>query len=148
MIKVYTAPSCLGCRKVKKYFKDHKIEFEEKSIINNKLKREDIFKMLVHSENGFEDIISTRSKVFKENNIDLDSLNLNQLIDFIIKNPTVLKRPIIVNDYELQVGYNVDDITLFLPEEFREQECDFCVPVEQCEYIKNLQIDDEEEAYN
>lgn len=144
MIKLYTAPSCLGCRKVKKYFNDHKISFEEKSIINSKLKREDIFKMLVHSENGFEDIISTRSKVFKEKGVDLEDMNLNQLIDFIIENPTVLKRPIILNDYELQVGYNIDDITLFLPEEFREKECDFCMPVENCEYIKNLEIIDEE----
>lgn len=144
MIKIYTSPSCLGCRKVKKYFKEHNINYEEKSIINNKLKREDIYKMLVHSENGFEDIISTRSKVFKENNIDLDDLNLNQLIDFIIEHPTVLKRPIILNDYELQVGYNVDDITLFLPEELREQECDFCTPVGECEYLNNLDIEDEE----
>ena len=143
MIKLFTAPSCLGCGKVKKYFKEHNIQFEEKSIINNKLKREDIYKMLVHSENGFEDIISTRSKVFKENNVDLEDLNLSQLIDFIIEHPTVLKRPIILNDYELQVGYNVDDITLFLPEEYREQECDFCVPVGDCEYIKNLEIIDD-----
>ena len=143
MIKIFTAPSCLGCRKVKKYFNDHKIDYEEKSIINNRLKREDIFKMLVHSENGFEDIISTRSKVFKENNVDLEDLNLNQLIDFIIEHPTVLKRPIIVNDYELQVGYNSDDITLFLPEEFREQECDFCVNEEDCEYRKYLKVDED-----
>lgn len=145
MIKIYTSPSCLGCRKVKKYFKEHNINYEEKSIINNKLKREDIYKMLVHSENGFDDIISTRSKVFKENNIDLEDLNLNQLIDFIIDHPTVLKRPIILNDYELQVGYNVDDITLFLPEEFREKECDFCTPVGDCEYLKNLDIENDVE---
>lgn len=147
MIKLFTAPSCLGCRKVKKFFKDHNISFEEKSIINTKLKREDIFKMLIHSENGFDDIISTRSKVFKENNVDLEDLNVNQLVDFIIAHPTVLKRPIILNDYELQVGYNVDDITLFLPPEFRDQECDFCTNLEDCEYIKNIKIIDDEEAY-
>ena len=71
MIKLFTAPSCLGCRKVKKYFVDHNIKFEEKSIINHKLRREDIFQMLIHSENGFEDIISTRSKVFKDNNLNI-----------------------------------------------------------------------------
>lgn len=143
MIKIYTSPSCLGCRKVKKYFNEHNIAYEEKSIINNKLKREDIFKMLVHSENGFDDIISTRSKVFKENNIDLDELNLNQLIDFIIEHPTVLKRPIILNDYELQVGYNIDDIELFLPDELRDGACDFCDPVGKCEYLDKLDIEEE-----
>jgi regulatory protein spx len=142
MIKLFTAPSCLGCGKVKKYFKDHNIKFEEKSIINHKLKREDIYKMLVHSENGFEDIISTRSKVFQEHQSRIEDMQLSELVDFIIENPTVLKRPIILNDYELQVGYNVDDITIFLPEEYREQECLFCVPEEECEYRKHLEIID------
>ena len=141
MIKLFTAPSCLGCRKVKKYFVDHNIKFEEKTIINHKLRREDIFQMLIHSENGFDDIISTRSKVFKENNVDLEELNLNQLVDFIIAHPTVLKRPIILNDYELQVGYNVEDITLFLPEEYRKDECLFCMKEEDCEYIPNIQFE-------
>ncbi len=140
MIKLFTAPSCLGCGKVKKYFKQHNIEFEEKSIINHKLKKEDIYKMLVHSENGFEDIISTRSKIFQEKKAHIEDMKLSELIDFIIENPTVLKRPIILNDYELQVGYNVDDITIFLPEEFRDQECLFCVEEEDCEYRKNLEI--------
>ena len=140
MIKLFTAPSCLGCGKVKKYFKQHHIEFEEKSIINHKLKREDIYKMLVHSENGFEDIISTRSKIFQEKKAHIEDMKLSELVDFIIENPTVLKRPIILNDYELQVGYNVDDITIFLPEEFRDQECLFCVEEEDCEYRKNLEI--------
>lgn len=142
MIKLFTAPSCLGCGKVKKYFKDHNIKFEEKSIINHKLKREDIYKMLVHSENGFEDIISNRSKVFQEHQSRIEDMKLSELVDFIIENPTVLKRPIILNDYELQVGYNVDDITIFLPEEYREQECLFCVPEEECEYRKHLEIID------
>ena len=65
MIQLYTSPSCLSCRKVKKYFNDHHIEYVEKNILNSRLQREDIFKMLVRSENGVDDIISTRSKIFK-----------------------------------------------------------------------------------
>lgn len=141
MIKIYTAPSCLGCRKVKKYFKEHNIQYVEKSIINTRLSREDIYKMLVKSENGFDDIISTRSKVFKEKNVDINQMNLSQLVDFIIENPTVLKRPIIIGDYELQVGYNDDDISLFLPEDLRECEFEFVNGSHDCEYLKNLKID-------
>ncbi len=139
MIKIYTAPSCLSCRKVKKYFKDNNIEYVEKNIINTKLTRDDIYRMLISSENGFEDIISTRSKIIKENNIDIDSMNLNQLIDFIIDNPTILKRPIIISDMDMQVGYNVDDISLFLPEELRE--CSNCFSDENCEYLRNIVVE-------
>ena len=78
--------------------------------------------MLANSENGFDDIISTRSKVFKEKKLDPDSMSVGELIDFIIDNPSVLKRPIIINESELQVGYNNEDITIFLPKELRHNE--------------------------
>ena len=79
--------------------------------------------MLANSENGFDDIISTRSKVFKEKKLDPDGMSVGALIDFIIDNPSVLKRPIIINETELQVGYNNEDITIFLPKELRNREC-------------------------
>jgi len=141
MIKLYTSPSCLSCRKVKKYFNKYNIPYVEKNILHNKLSRDDIFKMLVNSENGFEDIISLRSKVFKETNVDLESMKIHELVDFIVENPTILKRPIIVTDDEIQVGYN--DITLFLPEELRERECSFCLgPDEDCDYVKAIEIEE------
>ena len=85
--------------------------------------KEDIFKMLANSENGFDDIISTRSKVFKEKQLEPDNMTIQELVDFIIENPSVLKRPIIINENELQVGYNNEDITIFLPKELRNREC-------------------------
>ena len=136
MIKLYTAPSCLSCRKVKKYFKDNNIEFVEKNIISTSLHKDDILRMLMDSENGFDDIISTRSKVIKDNNINIDNMKTSELIDFIIKNPTILKRPIIVSDLELQVGYNEDDITLFLPQEIRDIECEHCFSDDDCEFFE------------
>lgn len=147
MVKIYTAPSCLGCRKVIRYFKEHHIEYVEKSIINTHLSKEDIFKMLASSQNGFDDIISTRSKAFKDKNVKLEDMKLSELVEFIINNPTVLKRPIILSDYELQVGFNPDDISLFLPEELRDMNCSIeedghCKNNEEdCEYLKNLKFD-------
>lgn len=122
MIQIYTTPSCASCRKAKKWFDQYKIQYSEKNIFSIKLSKEDIFRMLANSENGFDDIISTRSKVFKEKKLDPDSMSITELIDFIIENPSVLKRPIIINETELQVGYNNEDITIFLPRELRSNE--------------------------
>lgn len=141
MITLYTSPSCASCRKVKKYFQKYNIEFVEKNIFTNKISREDIFRMLVNSENGFEDIISTRSKIFKESNIDIEGMKTADLIDFIIANPSILKRPIILTEYDLQVGYNDDDITLFLPPELRNVDCTNCQSKrdgEDCDYVKAI----------
>ena len=52
-------------------------------------------------------------------------MSVKALVEFIIDNPSVLKRPIIINDNELQVGYNNEDITIFLPKELRDSEA-FC----------------------
>jgi regulatory protein spx len=123
MIQIYTTPSCASCRKAKKWFDQYKIPYSEKNIFSIKLSKEDIFKMLANSENGFDDIISTRSKVFKEKQLEPDSMTIQELVDFIIENPSVLKRPIIINENELQVGYNNEDITIFLPKELRNREC-------------------------
>ena len=122
MIQIYTTPSCASCRKAKKWFDQYNIPYSEKNIFSIKLSREDIYKMLANSENGFDDIISTRTKVFKEKKLNPDAMTSQELIDFIIENPSVLKRPIIINENELQVGYNNEDITIFLPKELRYRE--------------------------
>ena len=123
MIQIYTTPSCASCRKAKRWFEQYKIPYSEKNIFSIKLSPEDIYKMLANSENGFEDIISTRSKIFKEKKLDPENMSVQKLVEFIIDNPSVLKRPIIISENELQVGYNNEDITIFLPKELRYKEC-------------------------
>ncbi|MDD3126610.1 MAG: Spx/MgsR family RNA polymerase-binding regulatory protein [Candidatus Izemoplasmatales bacterium] len=133
MITLYTSSSCSSCRKAKKWFEDNKIPFKEKNIVGMKLTREDIIKMLKFSENGFEDIISTRSKIFKDTFLNTDEMLFGELADFIINNPTILKRPIIVNDKIMQTGYNEDEIRAFIPKQFRESVmCTECQ--DDCEY--------------
>jgi len=77
--------------------------------------------MLYKAENGAEDIISTRSKVFKIKKVDFKTMTLSELVVFIQENPMVLKRPIIVDERKIQVGYNAEEITIFIPREKREE---------------------------
>ncbi|MFP4078789.1 MAG: Spx/MgsR family RNA polymerase-binding regulatory protein [Candidatus Izemoplasmataceae bacterium] len=141
MIQMYTTPSCSSCRKAKKWFKEHRIEFREKNIFNVKLTRDDIMNMLKNTEGGFEDIISTRSKVFQDNNLDLEEMTLNELTNFIIENPSVLRRPIILEDNKMQVGYNEDEIRTFIPKRLREIiMCTSCEKQdEDCDYLSALE---------
>lgn len=138
MITLYTSSSCSSCRKAKRWFENNNIKYKEKNIIGIKLTRNDIINMLKYSENGFEDIISTRSKVFKESSIVPEDMKFSELADFIIANPTILKRPIIINNQIMQTGYNSDEIRAFIPREFRKMvNCDDCpknIPDEDCEY--------------
>lgn len=142
MVTLYTSSSCSSCRKAKRWFESNNIKYREKNIIGIKLTRNDIINMLKYSENGFEDIISTRSKVFKESHLEPEEMKFSELAEFIIDNPTVLKRPIIINEQIMQTGYNEDEIRAFIPREFRSMfNCDTCeknAPGQICEYEECL----------
>ena len=79
-------------------------------------------KILSYTENGTEDIISTRSKVFQKLNIDVDDLTIKELIQLISEYPNLLRRPIIMDNKRMQIGFNEDEIRAFLPPDYRKQE--------------------------
>lgn len=146
MIRIYTSPSCSSCRKVKKWFDEQKIPYQEKNIFSSLLNEEELRDILIKSENGTDDIISPRSKIIKENNIDLDNMRISEIISFIKNNPSILKRPIMVDDRRIQVGYNEEEIRTFIPPEARRiasLACnkDVCPNYNNCAYA----LDNEEE---
>lgn len=122
MLNLYTSPSCTSCRKAKAWLKKHDISFKERNIFANPLNKEEIMQVLRMTENGTEEIISTRSRTFQNLKINLDDLSIDQLIDLVEKNPSLLRRPIIMDDRRLQVGYNEDEIRRFLPRKVRRLE--------------------------
>jgi len=115
MIKIYYSPSCSSCRKVRQWFDEQKIPHEDKDIFSGSLSEEDLKEIISKSIDGTDDIISPRSKIMKENNLDLDNMKISELIAFIREHPSILRRPIIVDDRKIQVGYNEEEIRAFIP---------------------------------
>ncbi|MGQ2282791.1 Spx/MgsR family RNA polymerase-binding regulatory protein [Apilactobacillus kunkeei] len=122
MLNLYVAPSSASSRKARAWLKAHDIDFRERNINSNPLNADEVKQILRLTENGSEDIISTRSKIFKKLNIDFDSLSLSDLVDLVVKYPDLIKRPIVFDDKRLEVGYNEEEIRRFLPRSIRETE--------------------------
>lgn len=122
MVTLYTSPSCTSCRKARAWLEEHNIPFEERNIFSNPLNVDEIKQILQMTEDGTEEIISKRSKIFQDLDIDLDELPLQKLYALIQKNPGLLRRPIIMDSKRLQVGYNEDEIRRFLPRDVRALE--------------------------
>lgn len=122
MVTLYTSPSCTSCRKARAWLEEHNITYTERNIFSEPLKINEIKSILKMTEDGTEEVISTRSKVFQELNIDLDDLPLQELFTMIQENPGLLRRPIMLDKKRLQVGYNEDEIRRFLPREVRALE--------------------------
>lgn len=119
MVTIYTSPSCTSCRKARAWLEENNITYKERNIFSDPLDIPEIKSILRMTEDGTEEIISTRSKAFQELNIDLEELPLQELFSLIQKNPGLLRRPIMVDEKRLQVGYNEDEIRRFLPREVR-----------------------------
>ncbi len=125
MVIIYTSPGCASCRKAKKWLQDNRITFMEKNIFSNLLQDSEIKYLLSRCENGTSDIISTRSKAFQILKKSIDDLSLNDLIKLIQKNPSILKRPIMLSEKTLVVGYDDDEITALVPMGQRRIEEDY-----------------------
>src|SRR5690625_3926119 len=119
MVTLYTSPSCTSCRKAKAWLEEHEIVYKERNIFSEPLSLEEIKEILRMTEDGTDEIISTRSKVFQKLDVDIEQLPLRALFDLIQKNPGLLRRPIILDEKRLQVGYNEDEIRRFLPRSVR-----------------------------
>src|SRR5699024_6752270 len=116
---LYTSPSCTSCRKAKAWLEEHDISYKERNIFSEPLSLDEIKEILRMTEDGTDEIISTRSKVFQKLDENIDQLPLKDLYELIKKNPGLLRRPIILDDKRLQVGYNEDEIRRFLPRTVR-----------------------------
>ncbi|EGP5092265.1 MULTISPECIES: transcriptional regulator SpxA [Enterococcus] len=122
MLTLYTSPSCTSCRKARAWLQEHQIPFVERNIFSEPLNSSELKAILQMTEDGTEEIISTRSKVFQKLNMDLDDLPLQELLELVQNNPGLLRRPIMIDDKRLQVGFNEDEIRRFLPRDIRQLE--------------------------
>ncbi|GAB3049596.1 transcriptional regulator Spx [Virgibacillus ainsalahensis] len=118
-VKVYGAP-CSSTRKAKEWLKNNKIPFVERNILKDPLTVQELHDVLRLTVDGTEEIMSTRSKVYKELDLDIDSLPLQELLELIHEHPGLLRSPIIMDKKRLQVGYHEEDIRQFLPRKTRE----------------------------
>lgn len=93
---------------------ENKILFEMRNYFSEPLSEAELWKILSLTQNGVEDIISTRSLVFNKLCIDFSTLDLCELRDLFEAYPELLKRPIIVAENRFLSGYNEEEIKEFI----------------------------------
>lgn len=122
MVTLYVTPSCTSCRKARAWLEENEIPYEERNIFTEPLTVTEIKRILQMSENGTEDIVSTRSKAYSELDIEITDMPMNDFFDLVQEQPGLLRRPIILDEKRLQIGYNEDEIRRFLPRAVRARE--------------------------
>lgn len=118
-VTIYGSP-CESFRKTKEWFEKHKIPFIERNIFKNPLTVHELQEVLALTVEGTDEIIATRSNIYKDLKLDFDNLSLLELLNLIEKHPGLLRNPIMIDNKKLVIGYNEDDIRKFLPRKIRK----------------------------
>lgn len=122
MVTLYITPSCTSCRKARAWLEEHNIPYTERNIFTEPLSLQEIKSILRMTEEGTEDIVSTRSKTYEELNLDISELSMTDFFKVVQEHPGLLRRPIMIDEKRLQIGFNEDEIRRFLPREVRAME--------------------------
>ncbi|RLQ98243.1 Spx/MgsR family RNA polymerase-binding regulatory protein [Falsibacillus albus] len=106
----YTYPSCTSCRKAKKWLKANSIEFSERHIFRDPPTLDELMGILSHTTEGLDEILATRSQSYKDLSVDINDLHLSEILQLILDNPKLLRRPILFDGSKILVGYHPEGL--------------------------------------
>lgn len=124
MIVLYGAPTCISSKKARHWLKKHQLTFVELNIFSSELREETLIKILSLTNNGAEDLISKRSNCYKKLKLEasISQMRLANLISLLQAERKLIRQPLIFDEQNLCIGYNEEEIRVFLPKEIRRQE--------------------------
>jgi arsenate reductase/regulatory protein spx len=106
MITAFLYNSCTSCRKTEDVLKQSGIEYEKREFFKDRFTPDELRSLLNTVGLKPSDVLSTRSRVYKERNLAEADLTEDQILDLMVEEPTLLRRPIVVNGDRVIVGYN------------------------------------------
>jgi len=121
-VTIYTQSSCSSSRKALKWLKENNIVYTEKRITSQPLTLAEFKNILSMTEDGTDEIIAINSNDFKNLDVDIEQLSIQQLYELIQKHPRMLRSPILLDEKRIQIGYNEMDIRRFIPRKIRKYE--------------------------
>ncbi|EPM7560281.1 Spx/MgsR family RNA polymerase-binding regulatory protein [Enterococcus faecium] len=121
MVIIYTGTGCTSSKNAINWFKNNKIPFIERKI-NQKypLKKEEVKTFLLRSDDGFEDLLSKRSRMYKKINKEFESYSFDQAIEIIVEEPSLIKKPILLSENKIKFGFTENIGRSFITRKQRE----------------------------
>lgn len=113
---LYSVTSSKTCAEITKWFNDNNISFDERRISKaNPLTSKEIFHLLSISQNGFADIVkrNVENVNFDGEEVPIEELTTNELVSTLVKDPSIFKVPILINNQKMFTGFKVREFEEF-----------------------------------
>ena len=107
---IYHNPKCSKSRKALEIIKRKNIEPTIILYLVNKLSQTEVENLLSKLGLSIRDILRTGEDEYKNNNLKNENLSDDKLIDFLIKFPKLLQRPIVVKNSKAVIGRTPENV--------------------------------------
>jgi arsenate reductase len=109
-IIIYHNPKCSKSRKALEIIRRKNIEPTIILYLKKKLSKTEVENLLIKLGLSIRDILRTGEDEYKNNNLKNKNLTDNKLIDFLIKFPKLLQRPIVIKNSKAVIGRPPENI--------------------------------------
>lgn len=111
----YWYPNCGTCKKAKKWFEDHHIEYRSVHIVEETPSKDEILELMAKSDLPAKKFFNTSGKVYRELNMKdkIADASIEDMASFLASDGMLIKRPIVTDGKRVTVGFkeNVFDDT-------------------------------------
>lgn len=110
MIKFIEYPKCSTCKKAKKFLEDHNIEFSTRHIVEDKLSADELKTLWKKSGLPLKRFFNTSGMLYREMNLKdkIPTMSEDEQLELLSTNGMLVKRPILVTDDTVCVGFKED----------------------------------------
>lgn len=104
---------CSTCKKAEKWLEENKIEFIKREIVEEIPTKEELKQWLIMSEKEIKNFFNTSGLKYKELNLKekLPQMSDEEKLDLLSSNGMLIKRPLLVNDNLVLVGFKEKEWT-------------------------------------
>ncbi len=112
MIKLYGIPNCNKIRNTRKILEKLRIEYEFVNVRKNPIAREKLKSII--SVVGIDNIFNTKGTTFRRLNLDYRKMSAEDRFNTLLREQSMIKRPLIENAGKHHVGFDESAIESFV----------------------------------
>ncbi len=109
-MEIYLYSSCTSCRKAEQVLRASGKPYRRRDYFKERFTVPELRAILERAGLSATEALSTRSKAFSELKLAEKSLTDEEIIELIVKEPTLLRRPLVIGNGATVVGFNAGGI--------------------------------------
>jgi Spx/MgsR family transcriptional regulator len=104
-IELYVHPTRTSCRNAQAWLDERQVAYQRRDYFRDRFTRDELAGVLASAGLTPRDVLSKRARAYKELVGDRD-LTGDQLLDLMIQEPTLLRRPLVVSGSQSVIGFD------------------------------------------